>query len=64
MTEEEYNRIARLFQFINNNYHQRNYNYGGFNGNYKTYHIDDVDFPEDTLKLIEKFTKLKVQEFL
>lgn len=62
MKEDDYNRIARLFLFINNNYSQRHYNYGGFNGSYKTYQIDDVQFPEDTLKLMDKLMATKVVE--
>ena len=62
MTEEEYNKIARLFQFLNNNY-AVDYNHSGFNGNYKTYSIEDIQFPEDTLKLIEDLRGRAVKDF-
>lgn len=63
MENDYYNRLGRLFQFINNNYSQRHYSYGGFNGNYKTYSIDDVQFPADTLKLIDKLKQVRVVDF-
>lgn len=63
MTEEEYNKIARLFQFLNNNYTLVEYNHSGFNGNYKTYSIEDIQFPANTLKLIEDLKRMRVQEF-
>lgn len=62
MKENDYNRLGRLFQFINNNYSQRHYSYGGFDGNYKTYHKDDIQFPEDTLRLIDKLMTIKVED--
>ncbi|MTE27544.1 hypothetical protein [Winogradskyella ouciana] len=63
MTEEEYNKIARLFQYLNNTHLHSNYNYGGFNGNYRTYNIDDLDFPSDTFQLIDDLTLIRVQDF-
>jgi hypothetical protein len=63
MDDDKYNKLGRLFQFINNDFSQRNYNYGGFNGNYKTYCIDDVQFPEDTLQLINKLMLINVVDF-
>ncbi|RLJ97928.1 hypothetical protein [Tenacibaculum discolor] len=63
MSEEQYNKIARLFQFLNNNYTLVDYNHSGFNGNYKTYSIEDIQFPANTLKLIEDLKRMRVQEF-
>ncbi len=63
MTEEQYNKIGRLFQYLNNTHLHSNYNYAGFNGNYRTYNIDDFDFPSDTFKLIDDLTLIRVQDF-
>ena len=63
MEEKDYNKIGRLFQFLNNNFSQRHYQYGGFNGNHKTYSTDDIDFQEDTLRLIDKLMLIKVEDF-
>ncbi len=63
MEDDKYNKLRRLFQFINNDFSRQSYNYGGFGGNYKTYNIAEVDFPEDTLQLINKLMSVKVVDF-
>jgi hypothetical protein len=63
MTAEEYNKIARLFQYLNNSHLHGNYNYGGFNGSYKTYSIDDIQFPDDTMELINNLKSVMVVDF-
>ena len=63
MEEKEYNKIARLFQFLKFANHFSNYRYGGFNGQYKTYSIDDAQMPEDTMVVMEKLMLLKVVDF-
>ena len=63
MKEKEYNKIARLFQFLKFANHLSNYRYGGFNGHYKAYPIDDVQMPGDTLSLMDRLMTLKVMDF-
>ena len=63
MEEKEYNKIARVFQFLKFANHFSNYRYGGFNGNYKTYPVTDAQMPEDTMAVIEKLMTLKVVDF-
>ncbi|MCK7590608.1 hypothetical protein M0G43_08490 [Subsaxibacter sp. CAU 1640] len=63
MEIDDYNRVARLFQFLNNNHSQLHYQYGGFEGSYKTYQVDDVQLPDDTLQLIDELKFIKVADF-
>ena len=63
MTEEEYNKVARLFQYLNNTHLHSNYNYGGFNGSYRTYSIDDIQFPDDTMNLLNNLRRFSLMDF-
>lgn len=63
MEEEEYNRIARLYQFMQFANHLIDYNYNDFNGAYKSYKVDDISFPEKTMSLINNLRYLKVSQF-
>ena len=62
MKEDQYNKIARLFQFIHNDNPNINYKYGGFEGNYKNYPIDEIQFPDDTMQLITELEKIIIEK--
>ncbi|WP_430967362.1 hypothetical protein [Spongiimicrobium sp. 2-473A-2-J] len=63
MEAKDYNKIARLFQFLNYTNRFFDYRYEAFEGPYKAYQVSDAEMPHDTQLVIEKLERLKAIDF-
>lgn len=63
MEPEKFKLVTKLYQFLRFDNHNIRCQFGGFNGNYKSYPINEVNFPEATLKLIDDLMELRVVDF-
>ena len=63
MKDVDYNIVAKLYRFITNQNYTGHYQFGGFDGNYKTFIKKEAGFTSEILDIIKKLKAIRVIDF-